>query len=134
MVGTKTNVIASAEVTPSNVNDSRMLPALLDSSAKRFTMKRVSADKGYLSQLNVQAVVDHGAEPFIAPKANTRFGVHRDSNGWKAPTWNKMLSYYRYRRDDFLSHYHRRSNVETTFHMIKAKFGSRIRSKSEVTG
>jgi len=24
------------------------------------------------------------------------------------------------------------SNVETTFHMIKAKFGSRVRSKTEV--
>lgn len=132
MVGTRTNVITGAEVTESNVNDSRMLPALLDTSAKRFAMERVSADKGYLSQSNVQAIVDHGAEPFIAPKANTRFGEHRDSNGWKPHTWNKMLSYYRYRRDDFLAHYHRRSNVETVFHMIKAKFGSRIRSKTEV--
>ena len=41
-----------------------------------------------------------------------------------------MLHYYLYRKDDFLRHYHRRSNVETTFHMIKAKFGSRIRSRS----
>ncbi len=132
MVGTRTNVIASAEITPSNVNDSRMLPALLETSAKRFAMKRVSADKGYLSQTNVQAIVDHGGEPFISPKANTRFGVARDSNGWKPHTWNKMLSYYRYRRDDFLSHYHRRSNVETTFHMIKSKFGTRVRSKTEI--
>src|SRR5579862_238610 len=132
MVGTRTNVIASAEITPSNVNDSRMLPALLETSARRFDMKRVSADKGYLSQANVQAIVDHGAEPFIAPKANTRFGVHRDSNGWKNHNWNKMLSYYRYRRDDFLKFYHRRSNVEATFHAIKAKFGTRIRSKTEV--
>jgi transposase len=132
MVGTRTNVVTGVEVTDSRVHDARMLPALLDTSAKRFDMKRVSADKGYLSQLNVQAISDHGAEPFIAPKVNTRFGVHRDSNGWKNHTWNKMLSYYRYRRDDFLAHYHRRSNVETTFHMIKAKFGSRIRSKTEV--
>jgi transposase len=29
-------------------------------------------------------------------------------------------------------YYHRRSNVETTFSMIKAKFGSRVRSKTEV--
>jgi len=132
MVGTKTNVITTAEITPSNVNDSRMLPDLLETSAKRFDMKRVSADKGYLSQRNVQAITDYGAEPFISPKANTQFGVHRDSNGWKPHTWNKMLAYYRYRRDEFLGHYHRRSNVETTFHMIKAKFGSRIRSKTEI--
>ena len=30
------------------------------------------------------------------------------------------------------SHYHQRSNVETTFSMIKAKFGDSLRSKSEV--
>lgn len=43
-----------------------------------------------------------------------------------------MLHYFLYRRDDFLRHYHRRSNVETTFHMIKAKFGGRVRSKTAV--
>lgn len=36
------------------------------------------------------------------------------------------------RRDEFLRHYHRRSNVETTFHMIKSKFSSRIRSKTPI--
>lgn len=41
-----------------------------------------------------------------------------------------MLHYYLFRRDDFLNYYHRRSNLETTFHMIKAKFRSRIRSKT----
>jgi len=132
MVGTKTNVITSAEITESRVHDSRMLPELLETSAKRFAMKRVSADKGYLSQMNVQAITNHGAEPFISPKANTRLGVTHDSNGFKAHSWNKMLAYYQYRRDDFLAIYHRRSNVETAFHMIKAKFGGRIRSKTEV--
>jgi transposase len=29
-----------------------------------------------------------------------------------------------------MQHYHRRSNVETTFSMIKAKFGERLRSKT----
>ena len=42
-----------------------------------------------------------------------------------------MYHYFQYRRDEFLSHYHKRSNVETTFHMIKAKFGDSLRSKSE---
>ncbi len=30
-----------------------------------------------------------------------------------------------------LAHYHKRSNVETVFSMIKAQFGERLRSKSE---
>jgi transposase len=29
-----------------------------------------------------------------------------------------------------MQHYHKRSNVETTFSMIKAKFGDRVRSKT----
>lgn len=33
-------------------------------------------------------------------------------------------------RDTFMNHYHRRSNVETTFNMVKMKFGSSVRSKS----
>ena len=43
-----------------------------------------------------------------------------------------MLHYYLDRKYDFLGLYHQRSNVETTFHMIKAGFGSRIRSKTEI--
>ena len=43
-----------------------------------------------------------------------------------------MYFFYMYRREEFLAHYHRRSNVETTFSMIKAKFGTRIRSQSRV--
>ena len=35
------------------------------------------------------------------------------------------------KREEFLQHYHKRSNVETTFHMIKAKFGDSLRSKTD---
>lgn len=31
----------------------------------------------------------------------------------------------------FSSTYHARSNVETTFHMVKAKFGTKVRAKTE---
>ena len=41
-----------------------------------------------------------------------------------------MLEFYNDNREEFLSHYHKRSNVETTFHMIKSKFGQRLRSKT----
>ena len=32
---------------------------------------------------------------------------------------------------EFLAHYHKRSNVETTMHMIKSKFRDHVRSKTE---
>ena len=43
----------------------------------------------------------------------------------------KAVHYYSFKREEFLTHYHRRSNVETTFSMIKAKFGERLRCKTE---
>jgi hypothetical protein len=36
-----------------------------------------------------------------------------------------------FNKDEFLSHYHKRSNVESTFSMIKAKLGDSIRSKTD---
>ncbi|HLF71078.1 MAG TPA: transposase [Dehalococcoidia bacterium] len=35
-------------------------------------------------------------------------------------------------RETFLDHYHKRSNVETVFSMIKSKFGDGVRSKGDV--
>ncbi len=42
-----------------------------------------------------------------------------------------MWLHYQYRRDDFLDHYHKRSNAESTFAMIKVKFGDSLRSKGD---
>jgi transposase len=41
-----------------------------------------------------------------------------------------MYEFFTYHREEFLTHYHKRSNVETTFHMIKSKFGTRVRAKT----
>lgn len=43
-----------------------------------------------------------------------------------------MFHYFCFRRDEFLEHYHKRSNVESTFSMIKAKFRDHVRSKTDV--
>jgi len=49
---------------------------------------------------------------------------------WRVKAWTRMLNFYTDHREEFLTHYHKRSNVETTFHMIKSKFGQRLRSKT----
>ena len=46
--------------------------------------------------------------------------------------WQRLWHFYQFKRSEFLPHYHKRSNVETTFSMIKAKFGSALRSKTPV--
>ena len=42
-----------------------------------------------------------------------------------------MYHYFSYNTERFMSHYHKRSNVETTFSMIKAKFRDHVRSKTD---
>ena len=42
-----------------------------------------------------------------------------------------MYHYFMYNREEFLEHYHKRSNAETVFHMIKTKFGSDQKSKKK---
>ena len=50
----------------------------------------------------------------------------------KAGTWARMYHLFAYEREAFMEHYHKRSNIETAFSMIKGKFGSALRSKSDV--
>jgi transposase len=102
----------------------KLLPALVDATAANFKMREVSADKGYGSLNNYAAIARHGAVPYIAFKS-----IHSGKGGG---LWQKMFHYFQYRRDDFLSHYHKRSNVESVFSMIKAKFRDHVRTKSDV--
>jgi transposase len=117
MCGVKTHVVTSVEVSRAK--------KLVDQTAKAgFKMEEVSADKAYISMKNLKATVAVGATPFIPFKVNAQ--PDRGSD-----LWSKMFFYYNYKRDEFLAHYHKRSNVETTFQMIKSKFGERLRSKTE---
>src|SRR5438067_9531997 len=43
-----------------------------------------------------------------------------------------MSGYYHFRREEFLKHYHQRSNAESTWSMLKAKFRDCVRSKTDV--
>ena len=43
----------------------------------------------------------------------------------------RLHAYFVLNEDGFKAHYHRRSNVETCFSMVKGKFGDSVRSKSE---
>jgi transposase len=42
-----------------------------------------------------------------------------------------MYHFFQFDREMFNASYHKRSNVETCFSMIKRKFGERLRSKTE---
>jgi transposase len=125
--GVKTNVISAVEITSSYVNDTPYFKPLVDATARNFTMKEVSADKAYLSQKNLQVAVDHNAMPYIPFKVDST--GHSRTNQQSA-LWKNMYHYFSYNNERFMAHYHKRSNVETAFHMIKAKFGDALRSKT----
>ena len=42
-----------------------------------------------------------------------------------------MFHYFQLNRDEFMEHYHKRSNVETTFSSIKKKLGETLKSKNK---
>jgi transposase len=121
MVGVTTNVVTAINVTDSHGADSPQLPALVASTAQRFALAEVSADKAYLGHENLAAIEGVGATPFVPFKTN--------SKGTGSPAWRRMWGHFLMRQEDFLAHYHKRSNVEATFSAIKRKFGGAVRSK-----
>jgi transposase len=124
MCGVRTNIVTAVEIRDKDASDTKLLPNLVETTAKNFKISEVSADKGYGSVANYKAIQQHNAVPYIAFKS-----IH---TGRAEGLWKKMFHYFQYRRDDFLAHYHKRSNVESTFSMIKAKFRDHVRSKTDV--
>ena len=123
MVGVNTNVVTAVEIQGPTAGDSPLLPTLLNHTASNFNVTEVSADLGYSSESNLKAIADIGAAPYIPFKSNATQA--------KGGLWAQMFYAYHWHRDRFMSRYHLRSNVESTFSMIKAKFGDSVRSKTD---
>ena len=126
MCGVKTNVVTAIEIHGRDANDCPILPPLLETTAQNFTVREVAADKGYSSRENHDAIAKHNATPYIAFKENTTGGV--------GGLFEKMWHYFQFNREQFLAHYHQRSNIESTVMMIKTKFGDSLRSKTDPAG
>ncbi|HEX8494809.1 MAG TPA: transposase [Pyrinomonadaceae bacterium] len=126
MCGVQTNIVTSVEVSDAYASDSPYFKPLVEATAANFVMNEVSADRAYISNKNLAAVVDSSAMPYIPFKANSRANDKRHS-----PLWRQMYHFFSYNQERFMRSYHKRSNVETAFHMIKAKFGDKLRSKTK---
>jgi hypothetical protein len=121
--GVKTNIVTAIEIEGQHASDMAQMPALLETTRKQFEVKEWCADMGYISAANLQLVENAGAKPLIPFKSNAT-----DKSGG---IWAKCFHYFQFQKDEFLSRYHQRSNVESTFSMVKAKFGDSVRSKGE---
>lgn len=124
-VGVQTHIVVAVEVTDRDTHDATQFKPLVDSTAQRFAMSEVLADKAYSGRDALALVEGHGASPFIPFRSNSKADP-------EAPAWDKLFHLYQYKRDEFLSHYHKRSNVESAFSAMKRKFGDFIRSRTPV--
>lgn len=126
-VENETNIIAAVTVTDGDDHDSPEMPGLVQRTAQRFDVREVQGDKAYLSHVNLEAIEAVGARPFVPFKSNST--PDGGINGKGSDAWRRMWLMFQLNREEYLAHYHRRSNAEATFSALKRKFGSSIRSK-----
>jgi transposase len=123
MVGTHTNCITAAEVLAENSGDAPQLPPLVKETAVGFKIKEVSTDAAYTSLENFEAVNKVGGTLYSAFKIDTTGGI--------GGLFQEMYHKFCLEKEDYLRHYHRRSNAESTFSGVKRLFGDSVRSKTE---
>jgi transposase len=124
MCGVKTNIIVAAEIHDRDAADCPQFKPLVEATARNFKIAEVVADKAYLSRENLELVESLGATAYVPFKTNSIAGT-------AGTVWEKMFFYYNLHRQDFLDHYHQRSNVESAFSAVKAKFRDGVRSRTD---
>lgn len=124
--GTKLNIVTAITVNAYEGEDNIIFRKHNKITDKNFNIKEHSGDSKYLCRENCDAVEAVGGMPFFRPKSNTL--VKSDgSYAWL----RMMLNYYKYLIKSKRS-YNRRSNVESTNHAKKSKFGSHVRSRNDI--
>jgi transposase len=122
--GVKTNIITAVRILDKDAADSPQFAPLVRQTRRHFEIGEVSADKAYASLENFEAVADAGGTGFIAFK--------KSHTGAIGGLFEKMFHYFQFKKDEYQKHYHKRSNVESTFSMMKRKHGDAVRSKDDV--
>ena len=119
--GVKTNVVTAVRILDKDAGDSPQFVPLVKETRKHFEIGEVSADKAYASLENFEEIAGAGGQAFIAFKSNTTGAV--------GGAFEKAFHYFQFKQEEYQQHYHKRSNVESTFSAVKRKFGDSVRSK-----
>ena len=123
--GVKTNIVTGIEISTTNDNDSPHFKPLVEDISKNFNIHEISADRAYSSRDNFEVVGSVGGVAYIPFKKHSRCKTRG------SPLWNKMFYFFQLNREEFMEHYHKRSNVESTNAAIKRKFGETLKSKNQ---
>lgn len=123
--GVKTNIVTAAKITDGTTHDINKFEELVRQTNDYFEIEEVSADKAYSSRDNHNLLDELDGKAYIPFKSNAT-GKKKGSSAWK-----KMYHVFQHQEGKFKRHYHKRSNVEASFHMIKQKFGDHLSSKKD---
>jgi len=121
--GVKTNVVTAVRILDKDAADCPQFVPLVQETKRHFSIGEMSADKAYASLENFEEVAGCNGQAFIAFKSN-----HTGAVGGQ---FEKAFHYFQFKNDEYMKHYHKRSNVESTFSAIKRKFGDSVRSKCD---
>jgi len=99
--GVKTNIVTAIRVTELSAHDATFLPELVQATSRNFTIAEVSADKGYSSRANTDAIGALGATPYLAFKRNTRLEARYKPERVKDTLWTRMYHLYSFQRESF---------------------------------
>src|SRR5262249_1132889 len=70
-----------------------------------------------------ELVAECGGNPFIPFKSN--------ATGGGGGLFGKMFHYFQFKQEEYMQHYHKRSNIQRTNSMVKRKFGDQGRSRAD---
>jgi hypothetical protein len=121
--GVKTNVVTAVRILDKDAADCPQFVPLLKETRQHFEIGEVSADAAYLSLENFEEVAGCGGQAFIDFKSNSTGGV--------GGMFEKAFHYFQFNQEEYMAHYHKRSNVESTFSAVKRKFGDSVMSRSD---
>lgn len=124
ITGTATHTVAAVELLDKHSHDAPLLPQLVKKASETFTIREVSGDAAYAGTENFQVVEDLGGTAYLAFKSNTTGAV--------GGIFERMFHLFNENKDEYLGHYHGRSNVESVFSAVKRKYGDSVRSKNPV--
>lgn len=121
--GVKTHIVTAVRILDHYSNDCPQFSPLVRETRNNFEIEEVSADGAYASLDNFETVADCGGNLFVQFKSN--------ASGQIGGLFEKAFHFFQFKQEEYLEHYHKRSNVESTFSAVKRKFGSSVMSKKE---
>lgn len=121
--GVKSNIVTAIDVLIESGKDNVIMRKHVDKTSTNFKINEWSGDGMYWCKLNCKKVVEVGGKPY--------FKVHKNWSGRSRGgfDWKEMNLEFEKCEEEYKKHYHKRSNVESTFHMKKMLHGDKVYSK-----